>query len=221
MDRLISFFEWKRYHDMPIVGIVRGYSTEIIQQMLPVYQQAGLGTIEITMNSPGAAETIAWAHEHYGTQLNIGAGTVCNWKDLEIALTAGASFIVTPVLDQDVIQYCVERDIPIFPGAFSPTEIYTAWNLGAPMIKVFPSAQFGPGYLKAVHGPLPHIKLVPTGGIDLSNISTYLDAGAAGLGMGGGLFPKQAIAEGDWEVVGEHFRKIAQAYRSWRASRMV
>lgn len=201
---------------MPIVGIVRGYPLATIQQILPKYHQAGLGTIEITMNSPNATEIISWAHEQYGTQLNIGAGTVCNMEDLHAALKAGASFIVTPILDREVIQYCVSRDIPVFPGAFSPTEIYTAWELGAPMIKVFPSAQFGPGYLKAIHGPLPQIKLVPTGGIDLNNLATYLNAGAAGLGMGGGLFPKQAIAEGDWEAVGEHFAQIASAYKSWK-----
>jgi 2-dehydro-3-deoxyphosphogluconate aldolase/(4S)-4-hydroxy-2-oxoglutarate aldolase len=125
-------------------------------------------------------------------------------------LKAGASFIVTPIISENVIQFCVKNNIPVFPGAYTPTEIYLADRLGATAIKVFPATQLGTRYIKDVLGPLNTLKLVPTGGITTSNIKSFFEAGAFGLGMGGSLFDKEIIKNQDFEALEKHFIKITE-----------
>ncbi|MFD1140077.1 bifunctional 4-hydroxy-2-oxoglutarate aldolase/2-dehydro-3-deoxy-phosphogluconate aldolase [Larkinella insperata] len=201
-------FSWALFTKTPIIGIVRNLAVQEVVNVLPVYRDAGLSTLEITMNTPGAEELIRHAREQEPNGLNIGAGTVCTKRDLERALLAGAQFIVTPILDETVIKTCVEAQIPIFPGAFTPSEIYKAWSWGAPMIKVFPAASLGPSYLKEVKAPLNQIKLVPTGGVGLANMADFLKAGADGLGIGGQLFDKDLIKNQRWGDLKNHFRSF-------------
>lgn len=166
------------------------------------------------MNSPGAGQMIAEAVSTY-LGMNIGAGTVCTEQDLEIALQAGAGFIVTPIINQTIIQTCVQRQIPIFPGAYTPTEIFSAWSWGASMVKVFPANKLGAEYIKEVKGPLNQIKLVPTGGVNAENFIEFLKAGADGVGMGGQLFPKVYIEKEDWQGLLAHFKKVKSAYEGF------
>ncbi len=203
-------FSWKLFEQMPVVGILRNFPSEVMLPLALHYTEAGLTTLEITMNSAEAETTIALLIEKYGDRLNIGAGTVCTMTDLEKALAAGARFIVTPILDEDVIKSCVDRQIPIFSGAYTPTEIYKAWNWGASMVKVFPASRLGPEYVKEVLAPLNQIKLMPTGGITLDNCTDFLKAGAKGLGMGGQLFPKELILNQDWPKVKAVFRQFVE-----------
>lgn len=207
-------FSWTLFNQTPIIGIVRNLAVEEVTQILPIYREAGLTTIEITMNTPGAEQLIREATAGEQGGLNIGAGTVCTKRDLERALLAGAQFIVTPILDETVIKTCVERQIPIFPGAFTPSEIYKAWSLGAPMVKVFPAASLGPSYIKEVKAPLNEIKLVPTGGVSLANMAEFLKAGADGLGIGGQLFDKSLIKKGDWAALKSHFQSFVAQLKS-------
>ncbi|MBD2701735.1 bifunctional 4-hydroxy-2-oxoglutarate aldolase/2-dehydro-3-deoxy-phosphogluconate aldolase [Spirosoma sp. BT702] len=207
-------FSWELFTQMPIVGIIRNVVVADIQQILPIYREAGLTTIEITMNTPGAEQVIQYAREHYSEGLNIGAGTVCTTDDLTKALDAGAQFIVTPILDKKVIKTCVKANVPIFPGALTPSEVYKAWKLGASMVKVFPTTALGPGYIKDLKAPLNQIKLVPTGGVDLKNMDDFLKAGADGLGIGSHLFDKTLIAKKDWAGLKTHFQEFAQQLRS-------
>ena len=200
-------FSWDKFFLVPIVGIIRGISPEDVKSILPVYKESGLNTIEITMNTKAAGDIIRFARDKYPT-LNVGAGTVCTEKDLQHALDAGAQFIVTPIIDKKVIRSCVKKKIPIFPGAFTPTEIYQAWSLGASMVKVYPAKTLGPGYIKDVKAPLDQIKLMPTGGIGLNDIEAYRNAGADGFGIGTPLFIKQLIEEKNWEGLKEHFKKF-------------
>lgn len=200
-------FHWKRFEQAPIVGILRGMSPELIQQIARVYLSAGLYTLEVTMNTPGAAPIIKSLRREF-PDLNVGAGTVCTSDDLHTAIQAGAQFIVTPILDESVIREAVRREVPIFPGAYSPTEIYRASAAGASAVKVFPATQLGPGFLKDIAGPLPQIKLLPTGGIHADNIGTFFAAGAFGVGMGSSLFDKQLIRQGDLAALKEHFLRI-------------
>ena len=199
-------FSWELFTKTPIVGIIRHITAEQVSQILPIYQDAGLTTVEITMNTPGAETIIQEALSLHPTGLNIGAGTVCSEADLERALAAGAQFIVTPVINKKVIKACVKADVPIFPGAFTPTEIYKAWDLGATMVKVFPTTALGPAYIKDIKAPLNHIKLLPTGGISLANIKSFMQAGADGLGIGSQLFDTQLIDKKDWLGLKAHFR---------------
>ena len=203
-------FSWDLFKKAPIVGIVRGVSFDAFRQILPVYREAGLTTIEVTMNTPDAEAMIQYGLEHESEGLNIGAGTVCSKADLDRALTAGAQFIVTPVVDKKVIKGCVKRGIPIFPGAFTPTEIYRAWQLGAAMVKVYPATSLGPGYIKDLKAPLNELKVVPTGGIDGSNMTAYIKAGADGVGIGSHLFDKTLIGQKNWPALKSHFDEFAK-----------
>ena len=205
-----SSFSWSLFEKNPIVGIVRGYKAEAIRKIFPLYQQSGLTNIEITMNTEDALQLISDGVEKYGDSLNVGAGTVCSMKDLNKALMAGAQFIVTPVLDEEVITTCNEEGVPIFPGAFTPTEIYKAWTLGGDMVKVFPATQLGAKYIKDVKGPLNEIKLLPTGGVDLSNIKDFVAAGASGFGIGSKLLNRDLIDAEDWDGLLEHFKKFVE-----------
>ena len=200
---------------MPVVGIVRGLPMHVVEQLLPVYAEAGLTNIEITMNTAGAAEMIRYALERYGEHLNVGAGTVCTLPDLAEALEAGAQYIVTPVVEEQVIQACVQQQVPVFPGALTPTEIFRAWTLGAAMVKVFPATTFGPDYIKDVKAPLHQVKLLPTGGVNLDNITSFLQAGADGVGMGSQLFDKKLIQDQDWEGLRAHLAAFAEKVRAW------
>ncbi|GIZ08877.1 bifunctional 4-hydroxy-2-oxoglutarate aldolase/2-dehydro-3-deoxy-phosphogluconate aldolase [Flavobacterium sp. UMI-01] len=196
------------FEKMPVVGILRNISLEVIQEILPYYKKAGFTTLEITMNSANAATIIqTLSNEH--TDMNIGAGTVCTLDDLKEALAAGASFIVTPIMDVEVMRYCKENNVPIFPGAFTPLEIYTANKLGATAVKIFPATQLGAGYVKDVLAPLNTIKLLPTGGVDVNNIQSFFQAGAVGVGMGGSLFDKKWIDSKDYDSLYEHFKAIS------------
>ncbi|PWJ60240.1 2-dehydro-3-deoxyphosphogluconate aldolase/(4S)-4-hydroxy-2-oxoglutarate aldolase [Dyadobacter jejuensis] len=200
-----NLFSWDLFDKAPIVGIVRNLTLEELKIILPLYREVGLTTIEITMNTPQAAELIAYAVDHESEGLNIGAGTVCTEADLKVALAAGAQFIVTPIIAPKVIKKCVKKNIPVFPGAFTPTEIYKAWDLGAPMVKVFPATALGPSFISDLKGPLQQIKLLPTGGVNLENIREFKRAGADGYGLASQLFNKTMIAQRDWEALKRHF----------------
>lgn len=211
-------FSWEAFHRIPIVGILRNVPRLQIKALSKHYLEAGLTTLEITMNSEGAAETISSLKALYGGQLNIGAGTVCTLEDLDNALAAGASFIVTPILNKDIIKQCVSNKIPVFAGAYSPTEIYMAWQLGASMVKVFPVGKLGPDYIKEVLAPLNHIKLMPTGGITINNFTEFLKAGAYGLGMGSHLIPKHLIENSKWDEFGRFLSEFVKRYNEFKGS---
>ncbi|MFD2937160.1 bifunctional 4-hydroxy-2-oxoglutarate aldolase/2-dehydro-3-deoxy-phosphogluconate aldolase [Spirosoma flavum] len=203
-------FSWELFSKAPVVGIIRGLLPDEVSQILPIYREAGLTTIEITMNTPGAEVIIQDALEHNSGGLNIGAGTVCTLDDLDKALTAGAQFIVTPIISKKVIKACVKRGVPIFPGAFTPSEIYNAWTLGASMVKIYPATSLGPDYIKDVKAPLNQLKLMPTGGISLNNMETYFKAGADGVGIGSHLFDKLLIKGKNWPGLKLHLQKFVE-----------
>lgn len=202
-----KLFSWESYKKAPIVGIIRGQSLEVTLAIAKVYIAAGFYTIEVTMNTPNVEKIIATLRTNF-PELNVGAGTVCNMLELEKALNAGSQFIVTPIIDEEVIKTCVAKKIPVFPGAYTPTEIYKAWSLGASAVKVFPASQLGVQYIKDVSGPLDQIKLLPTGGVSKENIKSFFEAGVVGAGMGSSLLNKKMIAEKDFEGLKDHFLAI-------------
>ncbi len=208
MDR--SIFSWDLFNKMPVVGIIRNLTVGDINFVLPIYKQAGFTTIEITLNTPEALSVISSLALEYKGELNVGAGTVCTLDDLAAAITAGANFIVTPIFKAEVVKKCVSMEVPIFPGAFSPTEIYEAWELGASMVKLYPASVVGSDYVSAVLAPLNKVKLMPTGGIHLSNMLAFMKAGATSLGIGSELFDKKIIQKRDSEAMLNHFTLFAQ-----------
>ena len=207
-------FSWEKFNTLPVVGILRNFPAAQTDALATQYADAGLTCLEVTMNTEGAADTIARLSDAFAGRLNIGAGTVCTRQDLDKALGAGAAFIVTPVLAGTVIKTCVRRGIPVFPGAYTPTEIYQAWAMGADMVKVFPASGLGPAFIKEVLAPLDKLKLLPTGGVGLENMEEYLRAGAAGLGIGSGLFPKDLVNAGRWDELSALFKRFVNAYKN-------
>lgn len=207
-------FSQELFKKAPIVGIIRNVSLEDVKQILPVYRQAGLTTIEITMNTPGAEDIIRYAIEHESQGLNIGAGTVCTKEDLENALEAGAQFIVTPIINKKIIKSCAKKGVPIFPGGYTPTELYNAWTWGATMVKIYPATSLGPEYIKDLKAPLNHLKVLPTGGVSLENMDQFLKAGADGLGIGSQLFDKKMIQNKDWTGLQAYFEKFVEKLKN-------
>jgi 2-dehydro-3-deoxyphosphogluconate aldolase / (4S)-4-hydroxy-2-oxoglutarate aldolase len=206
-------FSGALFQELPIIGILRGFTLGQVTEIVRAVLRAGLRNIEITMNTPDAARQIREAVTIAEGQLNIGAGTVINLELLDQALVAGAAFVVTPTIEPKVITECANQNIPVFPGAFSATEIVRASELGARMVKVFPAECVGPGYIRALKAPLPHIKLLPTGGVDLKTLPDFLKAGADGFGIGSPLFDRGRIESGDWTWVEAQCRAFAEVYR--------
>jgi 2-dehydro-3-deoxyphosphogluconate aldolase/(4S)-4-hydroxy-2-oxoglutarate aldolase len=211
-------FSWDLFNALPVVGIIRNLPTADMIRIATSYADAGMTTLEITLNTPGALETITALNNELGERLNIGAGTVCSLDELDLAINAGAGFIVTPVINEAVIRKCVENKISIFPGAYTPSEIYNAWSLGAEMIKVFPATRLGVEYIKDVLAPLNKIKLMPTGGVSLENCEAYFKAGASGVGMGSNLFPREMILAKDWVMLEAHFKSYVTLVKKMKGS---
>ena len=198
--------------EKPLIGILRGIDAASLEPLIEVVIRSGLETLEITMNTPCAAELIARARELAGDRLSIGAGTVLDRDSLDSALAAGAGFIVMPTLVEEVASSCRERDIPFFPGALTPQEIHRAWLAGACMVKVFPARVFGPEYFREIKGPFDSIRLLACGGVSADSIGEYARCGADGFAFGGSLFDPSWIAAGRFEQVEAGLKELLAAW---------
>jgi 2-dehydro-3-deoxyphosphogluconate aldolase/(4S)-4-hydroxy-2-oxoglutarate aldolase len=198
----------QRVLDGVIVAVVRSPSSEQLVEVAQALAEGGVTNVEITLTVPGALEVIRDVRRRLGEELFLGAGTVLDPESARAALLAGAEYIVTPTLNPEVIRVCRRYGKLVMPGAFTPTEILTAWESGADLVKVFPADVGGPAYLKTIHGPLPQIPLMPTGGVNLKTAADFLRAGACALGVGGALVEKDALARGDMDRI----RDLAAQY---------
>jgi 2-dehydro-3-deoxyphosphogluconate aldolase/(4S)-4-hydroxy-2-oxoglutarate aldolase len=205
-------FSWHLFDQIPIIGIMRNIPIDRISEVATVFADEGLTNLEITLNSPGAVELITKLSARFKGQINVGAGTVCTSLELDMAISAGAVFVVTPIVNEEIIQKCVLKGIPVFPGAYTPTEIHKATTFGASMVKVFPASTLGPRYIKELLGPFPQFKLLPTGGISLENMDDFLKAGAKGVGIGSHLFPIEIIREKRWEDLRKIFANARDVF---------
>ncbi|MDP8211709.1 MAG: bifunctional 4-hydroxy-2-oxoglutarate aldolase/2-dehydro-3-deoxy-phosphogluconate aldolase [Candidatus Zapsychrus exili] len=196
------------FNKYPVVGILRGIKEDVIEPLVECVISAGLKNIEITMNTDGADVLINKMVKASGGRLNVGAGTVLNLDDLNKALCSGAEFIVSPILVDDVVKSCVKNKIPVFPGAFTPQEIFKAAEAGATMVKVFPSKFFGPSYLKEVKAPLNKIKLFACGGVNKNNIKEFFDCGADAVAFGASIFKKERFLNKDFSAIEEDIRAL-------------
>lgn len=202
----------KRFRKQPLMGILRGVTTAQLGPTLESAIAAGLETLEITMNTPGAAKLISQAKATAGSDLEIGAGTVLTLESLEAALGAGAGFIVLPTLVEDVVAECVRRRVPVFPGALTPQEIHAAWRAGAAMVKVFPAKFFGPEYFREVKGPFDDVLLLACGGVSAESLSEYAACGADAYAFGGSVFNHSWIEAGEFDRVEAGARALVDAY---------
>lgn len=180
-----------------LVAIIRAPSSEQLVSVARALYEGGIDVIEVTFTVPRVLEILAEVRRDLGSKVLLGAGTVLDTETARAALLAGAEFIVSPTVNTDVIQLCHRYDKLIMPGAFTPTEVLTAWEAGAEVIKIFPAEIGGPALLKAIHGPLPQIRLMPTGGVNLETLRDFVKAGACAVGLGSALVEKEAVARGD------------------------
>lgn len=200
-----------RFRKRPLLGILRGITPEELNPLFETIAASGLETVEITMNTHGAARLIQQAIKHYGKTLMIGAGTVLNLKELHNALRAGATFIVNPIVIPSVITYCAKHKIPVFPGALTPQDIYEAWQCGATMVKVFPAGCFGPHYFKEIKGPFPQIELLACGGVTPENTKDYFACGASAIAVGSSTFRKNWINAKQFHLIRDRIREHLKA----------
>lgn len=208
--------EIEAFERLPILGILRGGDAECISALIDTVIEAGLRSLEITLNTPNAFELIGRARERAAGRLMLGAGTALTAADVARAVDAGATFIVSPTLVPEVAAACRDRALPNFPGALTPTEIYAAWRAGATMVKVFPAKAFGPGYFSEVRGPFDGIKLLACGGVSPANVGTYFEHGAAAVAFGGSVFTGDRLARRDFHAIGADIRKMIEAYHQAR-----
>lgn len=200
----------EKFKKRPVLGILRGIKEAEVSPLFDTLIDAGLETVEIALNTENAYSIIETIATNYKKEITIGAGTVLNIQDLEKALSAGASFIVSPVLKEDICLYCSNNNIPYFPGALTPTEIHTAWDKGASMVKVFPASSFGPKYLQSIKGPFESISLMAVGGVTMNNVSEYFQCGADAVAIGASILKRNLIEENKFDIIKDNVSKIIQ-----------
>ncbi|MEZ6057068.1 MAG: bifunctional 4-hydroxy-2-oxoglutarate aldolase/2-dehydro-3-deoxy-phosphogluconate aldolase [Planctomycetaceae bacterium] len=187
----------QRVLDLGLVAIIRAPSGDQLVKVSQALYDGGIDVIEVTFTVPGVLDTLRQVHNELGDRILLGAGTVLDTETARAAILAGAEYIVTPTVNVDVIRLCRRYDKLVMCGAFTPTEILTAWEAGADIVKVFPADIGGPSYLKNVHGPLPQIRLLPTGGVNLDTLPAFVKAGACAVGLGSALVEQEALKKGD------------------------
>jgi len=206
----------RRVLDCGIVAVVRSPDSQQLVEVARALADGGVSVVEITMTVPNALEVVRQVRAALGDRLLLGAGTILDGETARAALLAGAEYIVAPTVNVEVIRLCQRYDKLVMPGAFTPTEILTAWEAGADIVKVFPAEVVGPAFFKALRGPLPQVRLMPTGGVDLKTAAAFLKAGACCLGVGGQLVEPRAIAEGNFDRIRDLARQYAALVRANR-----
>jgi 2-dehydro-3-deoxyphosphogluconate aldolase / (4S)-4-hydroxy-2-oxoglutarate aldolase len=205
--------------DVESSGVVAIVRLDDLSRAVPLTEallRGGVTSVEFTFTNPLATRVIESVRDAVGEAIAVGAGTVLDSETARIAILAGAQFVVTPTLKTSVIELCRRYAVPTVIGAFTPTEMLTAWEAGATYVKVFPASVGGPGYLKDVRGPLPQLKLIPTGGVSVDNAGDFIRAGAVAIAVGSNLVDAKSVANEDWIVLEERARALIAAVQSAR-----
>ncbi len=189
----------EKIRDLGVVLVVRAKGDEGTMKGIEAMIEGGVTAIEITFSVPNAIAVIKSVKERFGSNIILGAGTVLNPSDAAGAVRAGAEYIVSPNTNPEVIGISKRLGVPVMPGAFTPTEVVNAWAAGADVVKIFPASVGGPAYIKALRGPLPHIPMMPTGGVNDKTAGPFIEAGAFALGAGSNLFDKKLLAAEDYK----------------------
>ena len=206
-------------HRNPVIGIIRCREQTPLVPACMALLEGGLEAVEITLTTPGALDAVTALRRLQGQGCLVGNGTITSAEEARRSIEAGAQFLVCPTLDHATIQAANQAGIPILPGAYTPTEILEADRAGAAMVKVFPAEVLGPRYVKSLLAPLPHLKLAPTGGVTLSNLHDWLDAGAIAVGVGGSLINPQWLRDEEHKSLLKAARQWTQKAADWRLTR--
>lgn len=202
--------------DHGLVAIIRLKEPAELVPIAQAIEAGGVRVIEFTMGTPNALDAIHQIAQDWGDRILIGAGTVLDPETGRAAFLAGAQFLVAPNFNPALIELARRYNKIVVPGAFTPTEILAAWECGADLVKVFPVSTVGPQYIKDILGPLPYVRLLPTGGVTLENIPAFIAAGAAAVAVGGNLTNPKLIKEKDWKGLTEHAQRFSQAVKQAR-----
>ncbi len=203
--------------EIGIVPVVRTNSADSAIRAIDAIYRGGIRAAEITMTVPGAIRALEKVADQYGDKIVLGAGTVLDPETARACMLAGAEFFVTPSLNVKTIEMAKRYSKVICPGALTPTEVVTAWQAGADVIKIFPADSVGgPKYIKALKGPLPHIEMIPTGGVSLTTCGDFLAAGACAVAVGGELVSAKLIETGDYDEIEKRARQFCEAVRAAR-----
>ena len=200
--------------DGGVVAVLRVGDSRRLMKVAEAILKGGVSAIEITMTTPNALKVIEKATDELGKEVQIGVGSVLDAHTARQAIDAGATYVVSPIFKPEIIQTAHNHDVPAMPGAFSPTEILLAHEAGADIVKVFPADVVGMPFFKAVLAPIPHLLLMPTGGVTLTNAGDWLKAGACAVGVGSALLDKQAIAEERYSVLTDNAKILMESIAS-------
>ena len=200
-----------------VVAVMRAPNKDILIDISQALLAGGVPAIEVTMTTPKAIHAIEMLADKFGDQAVVGVGTVIDAATCRDAIAAGAQFVVSPNFDPAVVETTKRYGKISIPGAFTPTEILAAWTAGADVVKVFPSTALGPNYFRDILAPMPQLRLIPTGGVDIKNVGEWIKAGAAFVAVGSALVTKEAMAKGDWNSITQSARAFTDAIRAARA----
>ncbi|MBW3600577.1 MAG: bifunctional 4-hydroxy-2-oxoglutarate aldolase/2-dehydro-3-deoxy-phosphogluconate aldolase [Planctomycetes bacterium] len=201
-----------------VVAVIRAPRGELLADVAEALLAGGVDVMEVTFTVPRALQVLETVADRLGDRTLLGAGTVLDSETARAAMLAGAEFIVSPTINHDVIRLCRRYDKAVMPGAFTPTEVLAAWEAGADIVKIFPSDVTGPSYIKALRGPLPQVRMMPTGGVNLDTAADFLRAGACALGIGSSLVEPKAIAAADMNRIESLARQYIQIVREIRTA---
>jgi 2-dehydro-3-deoxyphosphogluconate aldolase/(4S)-4-hydroxy-2-oxoglutarate aldolase len=201
-----------------IVAVIRSKDGEVLGDVAEALFAGGVDVLEITFTVPSAHQVLERVAGRMSGRAVVGAGTVLDAETARIAILSGAEYVVTPVVSLPVIELCRRYGKAVFCGAFTPTEVLTAWQAGADIVKVFPAEIGGPAHLKALRGPLPQVRLMPTGGVTLDTAADFLRAGACALGVGGSLLDERAIQARDFDRITTLARQFTEIVQTTRAA---
>ena len=191
----------KKLVDGGVIAIMRAKNSDQLIAAAEAILSGGVTSIEVTMTTPGALDVVKQATNQFSSEVLFGVGSVLDAETARAAILAGAVFVVCPTLNLETIKMCNRYSVPVLPGAYTPTEILTAWEAGASLVKVFPANFGGPGYIKAVRAPLPHVKLVPVGGVNLENTAEFIRAGSSAVAIGSELVNQKLLDSGDFAEI--------------------
>lgn len=206
-----------RIQSTGIIAVIRAASGERLVEVAEALVAGGVEVMEVTFTVPQAHRVLEQVASRLGDRILLGAGTVLDTETARIAILSGAEFIVSPAVNLDVIELCRRYGKLVMPGAFTPTEVVTAWQAGADIVKIFPSEFHGPAYLKTLKAPLPQVRMMPTGGVNVNTAKDYLAAGAFAVGVGSSLIDAKAVEAGDFAKIESLARQFSKSIRDYYA----
>lgn len=201
----------ERIVEQQAVAVIRADNPDVLGRMIDALLAGGISALEVTMTVPRALDIIEETANRFGDEILLGVGSVLDAETARLAINAGARYVVSPIFKPAIIEMAHRYNLPAMPGCFTPTEILEAHEAGADIVKVFPAGQLGMKYFKAIKAPMPHLQLMPTGGVNLTNAGEWIAAGACAVGVGSALIDKKAIAAGNFDQITEHARTLRKS----------